>query len=166
ANGILSVKAKEKASGKEQSIRIEARSGLTDAEVKKMQADAEVNAEADKKKKELIEAQNGADQVIYAAEKAVKEYSDKVTPEIKKDVEEKIAALKTARAGTDTAAIKTATETLSAAMSAIGPAVAKAKADEEAMSKERPQTPPTDQPARPDDSGHSGGKPPENPEQK
>ncbi len=127
ANGILTVKAKDKTSGKEQSIRIEASSGLTDAEVKKMQADAEVNAEADKKKKELIEAQNGADQMVYAAEKAVKEHGDKVTPEIKKNVEDKITELKTARGGTDAEAIKKASDALSTAMSAIGEAMQKAQ---------------------------------------
>ena len=128
ANGILTVKAKDKTSGKEHSIRIEASSGLTDAEVKKMQADAEVNAEADKKKKGLIEAQNSADQMVYAGEKAVKEHGDKVTPEIKKDVEDRIAALKNARTGTDAEAIKSASDALSTAMSAIGEAMQKTQA--------------------------------------
>jgi molecular chaperone DnaK len=139
ANGILTVKAKDKTSGKEQSIRIEASSGLSDAEVKKMQADAEMNAEADRLKKELIEAQNGADQMVYAAEKALKEHGDKVSEDIKKNVQEKIDALKTARTGSDTAAIKSASDALSTAMSAIGEAMQKAQ-----------QTPPSDQ------------KPPEN----
>ena len=128
ANGILSVKAKDKTSGKEQSIRIEARSGLTDADVEKMRQDAEVHAETDKQKKELVEAQNSADQVIYAAEKALKEHGEKVGEEIKKNVQEKIDALKTARGGTDSAAIKSASEALSTAMSTIG----------EAMSKQQP----------------------------
>ncbi|MCR4281345.1 MAG: Hsp70 family protein, partial [Candidatus Kaiserbacteria bacterium] len=142
ANGILSVTAKDKTSGKEQSIRIEARSGLTDAEVEKMRKDADINAESDKQKRELVEAQNSADQIIYAGEKALKEHGEKAGEEIKKNVQEKIDALKTARAGTDAGAIKTATEALSTAMSAIGPAVAKAKADEEAMAKTPPQEPP------------------------
>ena len=77
ANGILSVKAKDKTSGKEQSIRIEATSGLSDADVEKMRKDAEVNAESDKQKKELIEAQNNADQFVYAGEKALKEHGRK-----------------------------------------------------------------------------------------
>jgi len=135
ANGILSVKAKEKTTGKEQSIRIEARSGLSEAEVKKMQQDAEVNAEADKKKKDLIESQNIADQMVYQAEKSLKEFGDKVGDDVKKPVLEKIEALKTARQGSDAAAIKFAAEALSTAMSAIG----------EAMQKNQQTPPPSDQ---------------------
>ncbi|HCM43646.1 MAG: Chaperone protein DnaK [Candidatus Kaiserbacteria bacterium GW2011_GWC2_49_12] len=123
ADGILSVKARDKTSGKEQSIRIEARSGLSDAEVEKMRADAELHAEEDKKKKEIVEAHNTADQLVYAAEKALKEHGDKVSEDIKKNVQEKIDALKTARNGTDVGAIKSAAEALSGAMSAIGQAM-------------------------------------------
>lgn len=125
ANGILSVKAKDKTSGKEQSIRIEQRSGLTDADIEKMRAEAEANAESDKQKRELIEAQNAADQIVYAAEKALKEHGEKVSEDIRKSVQEKIDALKTARAGSDLGAIKTASEALSSAMSAIGEAMQK-----------------------------------------
>ena len=125
ANGILSVKAKDKTTNKEQSIRIEASSGLSDAEVEKMRKDAEVNAETDKQKQELVEAQNSADQLVYAAEKALKEHGDKVTEDIKKGVQEKIDALKSVRAGTDLAAIKTATDALSSEMSKIGEAMSK-----------------------------------------
>ena len=135
ANGILSVKARDKTSGKEQSIRIEATSGLSEMDVEKMRKDAEVNAESDKQKKELIEAQNGADQLIYAGEKALKEHGEKVGEDIKKNVQEKIDALKAARTGTDTGAIKSASEALSTAMSTIG----------EAMSKQQ-QTPPPEPP--------------------
>jgi len=156
ANGILSVKAKDKSTNKEQSIRIEATSGLSDAEVEKMRKDADTNAEADKKKHELVEAQNAADQVLYAAEKALKEHGDKVGEDIKKDVQERIDAVKAARGSADAAAIKTAAEALSTAMSTIGPAVAKAKADEEAMAKNQP--PPQEPPK--DDQ-----KPPEEPKQ-
>lgn len=125
ANGILSVKAKDKASGKEQSIRIEQRSGLTDADIEKMRAEAEANAESDKQKRELIETQNAADQVAYAAEKALKDHGEKVSEDIRKNVQEKIDALKTARAGTDATAIKTASDALSTAMSSIGEAMQK-----------------------------------------
>ena len=145
ADGILSVKARDKTSGKEQSIRIEARSSLSDAEVEKMRTDAELHAEEDKKKKEIVEAQNAADQLVYAAEKALKEHGDKVSEDIKKNVHEKIDTLKTTRNGTDASAIKSAAEALSGAISAIGPAVAKAKADEEAMSKQQ-QPPPQESP--------------------
>ena len=149
ANGILTVKAKDKSSGKEQSIRIEGSSGLSEAEIEKMRKDAEVNAEADKKKQELVETQNAADQVIYAGEKALREHGDKVSADIKKDAQAKLDALKASRASSDMAAIQTASEALSQAMSAIGSAVAKAKADEEAMKKseagqQEQQTPPDD----------------------
>ena len=125
ANGILSVKAKDKTSGKEQSIRIEQRSGLTEAEIEKMRADAEANAEADKKKRELTEAQNAADQLVYAAEKALKEHGDNVGEDIRKNVQEKIDALKTARSGTDVNALKSAADALSSALSSIGEAMQK-----------------------------------------
>ena len=125
ANGILSVKAKDKTSGKEQSIRIEQRSGLSDAEIEKMRAEAEANADSDKQKKELIETQNAADQLSYAAEKALKEHGDKVDETIKKNVQEKIDALKAARAGSYLSAVKSASDALSRAMSAIGEAMAK-----------------------------------------
>ncbi len=88
-----------------------------------MRKDADVNADADKKKKELIEGQNAADQIIYAAEKALKEHGDKVSEDIKKNVREKIDALKSARAGTDVSAIKSAADALSTAMSTIGQAM-------------------------------------------
>ena len=123
ANGILSVKAKDKSTSKEQSIRIEATSGLSDVEVEKMRKDAEANAETDKKKHDLVEAQNAADQVSYAAEKALKEHGDKVSEDIKKNVQEKIDAVKSARAGSDVAAIKSAADALSTAMSTIGQAM-------------------------------------------
>ena len=136
ANGILSVKAKDKSTNKEQSIRIEATSGLSDAEVEKMRKDAEVNADADKQKKDLVEVQNATDQVVYAAEKALREHGDKVSEDIKKNVQEKIDAAKAARGGTDAAAIKNASDALSTAMSTIG----------EAMSKNQQQTPPQEPP--------------------
>ena len=146
ANGILSVKAKDKTTNKEQSIRIEASSGLSDAEVEKMRKDAEVNAESDKQKQELVEAQNGADQMIYAAEKALREHGDKAGEDIKKGVQEKIDALKSARAGNDAAVIKSASDALSSEMSKIG----------EAMSKAQPQD---------NQEGSTDQKPPETPEQ-
>ncbi|MBI5644963.1 molecular chaperone DnaK [Candidatus Kaiserbacteria bacterium] len=144
ANGILSVKAKDKTSGKEQSIRIEASSGLAEADIEKMRKDAEMNEATDKQKKELVEAQNIADQVLYAAEKALKEHGDKVNEDVRKNVREKIDTLKVVRGGADSAAIKSGTEALSSAMGAIG----------QAMQGEQSQQPPQDQ------------KPPENPENK
>ena len=126
ANGILNVKAKEKTTNKEQSIRIEASSGLKKEDIEKMQKDAEMHAEEDKKLKEVVEVKNIAEQMIYTAEKAIKDNGGKVTPEIVKGVEDKIADLKKVKDGTDATAIKTATEALSAEMSKIGEAMAKA----------------------------------------
>jgi molecular chaperone DnaK len=120
ANGILNVKAKDKSSGKEQSIRIEASSGLSKDDIAKMQKDAEVHAAEDLNKKELVEAKNLSEQVIYTAEKALKDNADKVPADVKTSVEEKIAALKQANTGSDKNAIKTATEMLSTEMQKIG----------------------------------------------
>ncbi len=136
ANGILNVKAMEKASGKTQSIRIEASSGLKEEDIKKMQADAELHADEDKKKKELVDVKNTAEMTLYTAEKAVKDAGDKVPAEVKASVDEKITALKAVKDGTDGEAIKKATEELSAEMSKIG----------EAMSKAGAETPPASAP--------------------
>ena len=130
ANGILSVKAKDKSTGKEQSIRIEARSGLTEDEIKKMQADALAHEADDKKKKEEIETKNIAEQLIYTAEKAIKDNGAKVTPEIVKGVEDKIADLKKAKEGTDMDAIKKSSEALNVEMQKIGEAMSKAQAEQ------------------------------------
>jgi len=132
ANGILNVKAKDKATGKEQSIRIEAKSGLTDADIKKMQADATAHEADDKKKKEEVEIKNIAEQMVYTAEKAIKDNGSKIPAEVVKGVEDKIADVKKAKEGTDITAIKTATEALSTEMQKIGEAIAK-------NAKENPQ---------------------------
>ena len=131
ANGILSVKAKDKTTNKEQSIRIEAASGLSDAEVEKMRQEAEVNAATDQEKRELVEVQNSADQTVYAAEKALREHGEKAGESVVKNIQEKIDALKAARNGTDRSALKSATDALSQAMSAIGEAMQKNQPKEE-----------------------------------
>jgi molecular chaperone DnaK len=120
ANGILNVKAKDKATNKEQSIRIEASTGLSKDEIEKMKKDAELHAEEDKKKKEAVETKNMADTLIFTTEKALKEAGDKITPDEKKPVEEKIEALRKLKDGTDTEAIKKATEELSQEAQKIG----------------------------------------------
>jgi len=125
ANGILNVTAKDKATNKEQSIRIEASSGLSDADIEKMQSDAKEHEKEDLEKRELAESKNIAEQMVYTADKSLKDYGDKVGAEVKKDVEEKIEALKKVKDGSDKAAIKSATEDLSRAMSAIGEAMSK-----------------------------------------
>lgn len=132
ANGILNVKAKDKATGKENSIRIEASSGLSQVDIEKMKKDAEAHDAEDKKKKEEVEVRNTADHVMYSAEKAVKDNKDKVGAEVVSGVEAKIASLKTAKEGTDLEAIKKATEELSTEMSKIGEAMSKAAAQESA----------------------------------
>lgn len=125
ANGILQVKAKDKGTNKEQTIRIEARSGLTEDDIKKMQRDAELHADEDLKKKELAEAKNLAEQLIYTAEKSMKEHDAKLDQSLKDLLQSNIAALKTARDGADVSTIKNATETLSTNLQKIGEAVAK-----------------------------------------
>lgn len=120
ANGILNVKAVEKSTGKAQSIRIEASSGLTDADIKKMQEDAEKYAAEDEKKKQLVDAKNTADMTIYSAEKAIKDAEGKITDEIKNTVNEKVTALKTARETDSLENIQKATEELSTEMQKIG----------------------------------------------
>jgi molecular chaperone DnaK len=131
ANGILSVKAKDKTTGKEQSIRIEAASGLSEAEIEKMRKEADANAAQDAEKREIVEAQNVADQTVYAAEKALREHGDKVDDTVKTNVQSKIDALKTARNGSDKTAMQTATQELNTAMSAIGEAMQKAQPAED-----------------------------------
>ncbi len=125
ASGILTVKAKEKTTGKEQSIRIEGSTGLSKEDIERMKADAESNAAEDEKRKELVEARNIADQAVYAAEKAIKEHGEKAGAEVVKEVQDKVDALKTARNSEDIATIKGATEALSTALSKIGEAMAK-----------------------------------------
>ncbi|MAF59514.1 molecular chaperone DnaK [bacterium] len=127
ANGILNVKAKDKSSGKEQSIKIEASSGLTDEDIEKMKKDAETHADEDKKKTELIEAKNLAEQLAYTAEKALKDAGDKVPADIKSDVEDKVKALREAKDKDDLEAIKSAIEALSASMQKIGETMAKSQ---------------------------------------
>ncbi len=120
ANGILSVKAKDKASGREQSIRIEASSGLSKEEIAKMQKDAEAHAAEDAKKKDLVEAKNIAEQMIYTSEKSLADAGSKVPEDVKKAVTEKVDALKKAKDGSDIDAIKKATSELSTEIQKIG----------------------------------------------
>lgn len=126
ANGILKVTAKEKTTGKEQSIRIEGSSGLSKEDIERMQKDAEMHNAEDQKKKEEVEVRNTAEQMIYTAEKAVKDNKDKVPADIISSVEAKVAAAKTAKDGTDIDTIKKATEELSSELSKIGEAMQKA----------------------------------------
>ncbi len=115
ANGILHVSAKDMGTGKEQSIKITASSGLTDDEIDKMTQDAEVHADEDKKRKAMVEAKNNGDSLIYATEKSLKEVGDKVDDETKKNVEDASEKLKKALEGDDVDAITAATEELTTA---------------------------------------------------
>ncbi len=115
ANGILNVGAKDLGTGKEQSIRITASSGLSDEEIEKMVKDAEAHASDDKKKRELIEARNQADGLVYTTEKSVKEHGDKVDEETRKNIESALEELKKAIEGDDIEAINSKTEALAQA---------------------------------------------------
>ncbi len=120
SNGVLKVTAKDSTTGKEQTIRIEANSGLTEADIERMKQEAETNADEDAKKKEVIESRNLADQMIYTAEKALQDHKDKVSTEIKQTVEDKIRALREVKDKDDKTAIQDATQALSAEMQKIG----------------------------------------------
>jgi len=131
-NGILNVTAKDKASGKAQSIKIEASSGLKEEDIKKMQQDAEIHAEEDKKKREIVDIKNTAEMIIYTAEKALKDNEAKIPADVKDNVNAKITALRSVKDGTDSEAIKKATEELSNEMSKIGEAMSKTTGGESA----------------------------------
>jgi molecular chaperone DnaK len=126
ANGIVNVSAKDKATGKEQQIRIQASGGLSDADIERMVKDAESHAEEDKKKRELVEARNHAEALINTTEKTVKEAGDKVSAEDKSALEAAIAELRSVTAGDDAAAIKAKTEALGALSMKLGEAMYKA----------------------------------------
>ena len=125
ANGIVNVSAKDKATNKEQVIRIQASGGLSDADIEKMVKDAEANAEADKKKKEVVEAKNQAESLVHATEKTLKENSDKISEADKNAIETEIRALKTALEADDASMIKEKTESLMQASLKLGEAMYK-----------------------------------------
>ncbi len=129
ANGILHVSAKDKATGKEQKIRIEASSGLTDAEIKKMKDEAEANADADKKAKEEVEKLNSADALIFSTEKQLKEYGDKISADKKAPIEEGLKKLKEAYAAKNFTDIDAAQAELSNAWNVASEEMYKATAD-------------------------------------
>ena len=126
SNGVLKVTAKDKSTGKEQSIRIEASSGLTEADIERMQKEAEDHAAEDEKKKALIESRNVAEQLIYTAEKSLKDHGDQIPAETKTEIEGKVTELKSVREKEDKAAIDTATEALSTSLQKIGEIMQKA----------------------------------------
>ena len=149
ANGIVNVSAKDKATGKEQQVSIKASGGLNDADIEKMVKDAEEHAEEDKKRRELVDAKNHAESLVHDTEKNVKEYGDKVAPDVKSAIESAITETKAVLedANADAAAIKAKTEALTEAAMKLGEAMYKANqaeggeggdsgADQQASSKD------------------------------
>ena len=137
ANGVLSVKAKDKATAKEQSVRIEASTSLSKEEIEKMKKDAELHAEEDRQKRETAEVRNAADTLVYTGEKALRDAGDKISAEIKSEIEAKIKALAEIKNGNDLAAIKQTTQELSIALQKIGETLYKnEKTPEEGTKKE------------------------------
>ncbi|MFN5712375.1 MAG: Hsp70 family protein, partial [Bacteroidota bacterium] len=130
ANGILNVSAKDKATGKSQQIRIEASSGLSDEEIKKMKAEAEANAENDRKAKEEADKINAADAMVFQTEKQLKEFGDKIPADKKSTIESGLTALKAAHAEKNIAGIDSAMETLNAAWQAASEDMYKAGGDQ------------------------------------
>jgi molecular chaperone DnaK len=146
ANGILKVTAKDKATGKSQDITITASSALSKEEIDRMQKEAQAHAEDDRKKKEMIELRNQADSVIYQTEKTIKEFGDKVPADVKKQIEEKLAAVKSTKDGDDTAALKKTLDELSEVVQKIG----------SELYKNQPSAPPAGNPSaepKKDDGG-------------
>ena len=130
ANGILNVSAKDKATGKEQNIKIEASSGLSDEEIKKMKQEAEANADADKKAKETADKINGADAMIFQTEKQLKEFGEKLSADKKASIEEALTELKAAHASKDLTAIDTSMEKINTAWTAASEEMYKASQEE------------------------------------
>jgi molecular chaperone DnaK len=123
ANGIVNVSAKDKATGKEQQIRIQASGGLSEADIQRMVREAEQHATEDKKRREVIEARNQADALIYSTERNLKEHGSRLNDADRRAIEDAIAALRTAMAGDDAGQIRQRTEALSQAALRLGEAV-------------------------------------------
>jgi len=136
ANGIINVSAKDKGTGKEHNIRIEASSGLSDDDIKKMKADAEANAEADKLAKETAEKINGADAMIFQTESQIKEFGDKLSDDKKAPIESSLAELKKAHESKDLALIDAAMEKINEAWKAASEEIYKAQQDSQASGTE------------------------------
>ena len=153
ASGILNVKAQDKASGKEQSIKITGSTGLTDEEIDKMTKDAEAHAKEDEEKKAMVEARNQADSLIFTAEKSLKDSEGKVPEELKAEVEEKIKALKDVLNSESKEEIETKTNELSESLQKIG--------QQMNSSGQNPESQAAEDVSNPDDSGANGEAPKE-----
>ncbi|CAN7240977.1 molecular chaperone DnaK [Mesorhizobium amorphae] len=132
ANGIVNVSAKDKGTGKEHQIRIQASGGLSDADIEKMVKDAEANAESDKKRRGLVEARNQAEALVHSSEKSLKEYGDKVSETDRTAIADAIAALKTAAEGDDAAEIEAKSQALAEVSMKLGQAMYEASQKEAA----------------------------------
>jgi molecular chaperone DnaK len=132
ANGIVNVSAKDKATGKEQQIRIQASGGLSDADIQKMVKDAEANAAEDKKRREAVDAKNHADSLVHSTEKALAEHGSKVEESERRAIEDAVSDLKEALKGEDAEAIKAKTNTLAQASMKLGEAMYKQQAESDA----------------------------------
>jgi len=132
ANGIVQVSAKDKATGKEQQIRIQASGGLSETDIDRMVKDAEAHAEEDKRKRELVEAKNSADALIHTTERTLNEAADKVAQGDRDSVQQAIQALKDALGSDDAAQIKAKTEALAQASMKVGEALYKAQQAQQA----------------------------------
>ncbi|MGH7141157.1 MAG: molecular chaperone DnaK [Minisyncoccia bacterium] len=158
ANGILSVKAKDKATNKEQSIRIEARSGLSDADIERMQKDAEANAEADKQKMELASTHNELDQLTYSARKALTDNAGKVPTDLEQSINAKITEAESKKNSDDASAMHAAMQELSQELSKLYEAVQKSSTGTGEGSSDSNQTPPNDSQ---DQNPEAGGEAPQ-----
>ena len=145
ANGIVNVSAKDKATGKEQQVRIQASGGLSDADVERMVTEAAEHADDDQRRRQLVEAQNQADAIIYTTEKNLSEYGDKVSDEDKSAIEEAIAALNEAKDTDDAGAITSKTEALVQVSMKLGEAIYKASQEEAAAAGATEATEPPDE---------------------
>jgi len=132
ANGIVNVSAKDKATGKEQQIRIQASGGLSDGDIEKMVKDAEINAAADKKRREAVDAKNHADALVHSTEKALAEHGSKVADTERRAIEDAVSDLKEALKGDDAEAIKAKTNALAQASMKLGEAMYKQQAESDA----------------------------------
>jgi molecular chaperone DnaK len=141
ADGILHVSAKDKQSGKEQKIKIEAKSGLTDAEIQRKVKEAELHAAEDKERKEQVEVRNEADSLAFRAQKSLNEYKDKLPAEVVSSIQTHIDAVKKALEGQDTAAIKAKSNELQQQMQKIGEALSKAGGGSAETNSAGPQEP-------------------------
>jgi molecular chaperone DnaK len=150
ANGILHVTAKDKATGKEQKIRVEASSGLSDAEIKRMVDDAEKNSQADKQRREEIDTRNRLDSLTYEVEKNSKEWSDRLSPDLKTRLDAAVERSRKALRGDDVAEIRAAQEELTAAFQEAGRSFY--------AQQQEAAPPPTGEPAAEQTAGASAGQ--------